>query len=167
MKPMKLSPALAEVLGGKALPRTQVTKKLWTYIKRHKLQDKKNRRMINADAKLKKVFGGRGKVNMFQMTKLVSRHLKRGRGAAICAAHGPSPEGGRIDPVGPVLPALESLRHSAGFEHTLPSTGHTAGGREIRHHSPFQPHTTRAAPARTVVGAPVVSGAFDRLEDAG
>jgi chromatin remodeling complex protein RSC6 len=76
MKPMKLSPALAEVLGGKALPRTQVTKKLWTYIKRHKLQDKKNRRMINADAKLKKVFGGRGKVNMFQMTKLVSRHLK-------------------------------------------------------------------------------------------
>jgi chromatin remodeling complex protein RSC6 len=76
MKPMKLSPALADVLGGKALPRTQVTKKLWTYIKRHKLQDKKNRRMINADAKLKKVFGGRGKVNMFQMTKLVSRHLK-------------------------------------------------------------------------------------------
>ncbi len=76
MKPMKLSEALAAVLGGKALPRTQVTKKLWLYIKRHKLQDKLNRRIINADAKLKKVFGGRGKVNMFQMTKLVSKHLK-------------------------------------------------------------------------------------------
>ena len=76
MKPMKISPALAEVIGGKAIPRTQVTKKLWKYIKKHKLQDKKNRRNINADAKLKKVFGGRGTVNMFQMTKLVSRHLK-------------------------------------------------------------------------------------------
>ncbi len=76
MKPMKPSPALAAVIGAKAMPRTQVTKKLWNYIKRNRLQDKKNRRMINADAKLKKVFGGRGKVNMFQMTKLVSRHLK-------------------------------------------------------------------------------------------
>ena len=76
MRPMKLSPALAAVLGPKAIPRTEVTKKLWKYIKRKKLQDKKNRRMINADPLLKKVFGGRSKVNMFQMTKLVSRHLK-------------------------------------------------------------------------------------------
>ncbi|MFQ5877857.1 MAG: SWIB/MDM2 domain-containing protein [Acidobacteriota bacterium] len=76
MKPLKPSAALAAVVGSKALPRTQVTKKLWNYIKRKKLQDKKNRRMINADALLKKVFGGRGKVNMFQMTKLVARHLK-------------------------------------------------------------------------------------------
>ena len=76
MKPMKLSKSLAEIIGSKAIPRTQVVKKLWGYIKKHKLQDKKNRRMINADAKMKPVFGGKKKVNMFQMTKLVSRHLK-------------------------------------------------------------------------------------------
>ncbi len=76
MKPLKPSAALAAVIGPKALPRTQVTKKIWQYIKRHKLQDKKNRRNINADAKLKVVFGGKKTVNMFQMTKLVSRHLK-------------------------------------------------------------------------------------------
>ena len=76
MKPMKPSPALAAVIGAKPLPRTQVTKKLWNYIKRKKLQDKKNRRMINADANLKKVFRGLSKVNMFQMTKLVAKHLK-------------------------------------------------------------------------------------------
>jgi chromatin remodeling complex protein RSC6 len=76
MKPLKPSPALAAVIGAKAMPRTQVTKKLWGYIKRHKLQDPKNRQNIKADAKLKKVFGGRGVVNMFQMTKLVARHLK-------------------------------------------------------------------------------------------
>ncbi len=76
MRPMTLSTALAAVLGPKKSPRTEVTKKLWMYITRKTLQDKVNRRMINADALLKKVFGGRGMVNMFQMTKLVSKHLK-------------------------------------------------------------------------------------------
>lgn len=76
MKPLTPSAALAEVVGKKALPRTQVTKKLWQYIKKHKLQDKKNKRNIVADAKLKPVFGGKKVVNMFTMTKLVSKHLK-------------------------------------------------------------------------------------------
>jgi chromatin remodeling complex protein RSC6 len=76
MKAMTPSDALAEVIGAKALPRTQVTKKLWEYIKKNKLQDSKNRRNINADAKLKKVFGGKGTVNMFEMTRLVNKHLK-------------------------------------------------------------------------------------------
>lgn len=76
MKPLRPSNALAEVVGFKPLPRTQVVKKLWAYIKKKKLQDKKNRRMINADAALKPVFGGKSKVSMFEMTKLVSKHLK-------------------------------------------------------------------------------------------
>jgi len=76
MKPMTPSAALAEVIGNKPMPRTQVTKKLWAYIKRKKLQDRKNRRMINADDALKAVFGGKKQVSMFEMTKLVSRHLK-------------------------------------------------------------------------------------------
>ena len=76
MKPTTPSAALAEVVGSKAMPRTEVTKKLWMYIKKNKLQDSKNRRMINADDALKVVFGGRGKVTMFEMTKLVSEHLK-------------------------------------------------------------------------------------------
>ena len=76
MKPVKPTSALAAVIGSKALPRTQVTKKLWQYIKRKKLQDRIKRRIINADAALKKVFGGKKSVDMFQMTKLVSRHLK-------------------------------------------------------------------------------------------
>lgn len=75
MKPMKVSPDLAEVIGKGPYPRTEVTKKLWAYIKRNKLQDQKNKRNINADAKLKKVFKGKAKVSMFDMTKLVSRHL--------------------------------------------------------------------------------------------
>ncbi|TFG44889.1 MAG: hypothetical protein E4H41_06490 [Gemmatimonadales bacterium] len=75
MKPMKISPALAAVIGAGPYPRTEVTKRLWAYIKKNNLQDAKNRRDINADAKLKVVFGGRGKVNMFEMTKLVSKHL--------------------------------------------------------------------------------------------
>jgi len=75
MKPMKISDALAEVVGSKPLPRTEVTKKLWAYIKKNKLQDKVNKRMINADANLKVVFGGKNKVSMFEMTKLVSKHL--------------------------------------------------------------------------------------------
>jgi chromatin remodeling complex protein RSC6 len=76
MKPMKISDALSEVVGSKPIPRTQVVKKLWQYIKKNKLQDKKNRRNINADAKLKPVFGGKKTVSMFEMTKLVSKHLK-------------------------------------------------------------------------------------------
>ena len=76
MKPLTPNCALAEVVGEKALPRTQVVKKLWAYIKKNDLQDKKNRRVINADDKLKAVFGGKKAVNMFEMTKLVSRHLQ-------------------------------------------------------------------------------------------
>ena len=76
MKPVTPSETLAAVVGAKAIPRTEVTKKLWAYIKKNGLQDKKNRRMINADAALKAVFGGKASVNMFAMTKLVSKHLK-------------------------------------------------------------------------------------------
>ncbi|MFN0177419.1 MAG: SWIB/MDM2 domain-containing protein [Gemmatimonadales bacterium] len=76
MKPMNPSAALSAVVGSKPLPRTEVTKKLWQYIKKNKLQDTKNRRNIHADAALKPVFGGKGVVNMFEMTKLVSKHLK-------------------------------------------------------------------------------------------
>ena len=76
MKPVQPSEALAAVVGSKAIPRTEVTKKLWAYIKKNELQDKKNRRMINADAALKVVFGGKSSVNMFDMTKLVGKHLK-------------------------------------------------------------------------------------------
>jgi upstream activation factor subunit UAF30 len=74
MKPVQPSDALAEVVGGKAIPRTEVTKKLWAYIKKNGLQDKKNKRMINADDKLKVIFK-KPVVNMFEMTKLVSKHL--------------------------------------------------------------------------------------------
>ena len=76
MKPVQPSDKLAEVVGSKAIPRTEVTKKLWAYIKKNGLQDKKNRRMINADPALKTVFGGKASVNMFDMTKLVGKHLK-------------------------------------------------------------------------------------------
>jgi chromatin remodeling complex protein RSC6 len=76
MKPMTPSGPLAAVVGSSAMPRTEVTKKIWGYIKRNSLQDKKNRRMINADDKLKAVFSGKGQVSMFEMTKLVSKHLK-------------------------------------------------------------------------------------------
>lgn len=76
MKPVTPSAMLAEVVGSKPIPRTEVTKKLWGYIKKNGLQDKKNRRMINADDALKAVFGGKSQVNMFAMTKLVSKHLK-------------------------------------------------------------------------------------------
>jgi len=76
MKPMTPDAALAEVVGDKAIPRTEVTKKLWQYIKRKGLQDKKNRRMINADASLKPVFNGKSQVSMFEMTKLVNKHMK-------------------------------------------------------------------------------------------
>jgi chromatin remodeling complex protein RSC6 len=76
MKPMTPSDMLADVVGSKAMPRTQVTKKLWEYIKKNKLQDPKKRTMINADDKLKKIFGGKKQVSMFEMTKLVNKHLK-------------------------------------------------------------------------------------------
>ena len=76
MKPMMPSAALGAVIGAAAQPRTEVTKKIWQYIKRNKLQDSKNRRNINADDKLKEIFGGKKQVSMFEMTKLVSKHLK-------------------------------------------------------------------------------------------
>ena len=76
MKPMTPSSTLAAVIGGSSMPRTEVTKKLWGYIKRNGLQDRVNRRMINADDKLRPVFGGRSQVSMFEMTKLVSAHLR-------------------------------------------------------------------------------------------
>jgi upstream activation factor subunit UAF30 len=76
MKAMTPSADLAAVVGAGALPRTEVTKKVWAYIKKNNLQDKKNKRQINADDKLKKVFGGKASVNMFEMTKLVNKHLK-------------------------------------------------------------------------------------------
>ena len=76
MKPMTPSAALAEVVGAKALPRTEVVKKMWIYIKKNKLQDKANGRMINADAKLKAIFSGKGQVSMFDMAKHLSKNLK-------------------------------------------------------------------------------------------
>jgi chromatin remodeling complex protein RSC6 len=76
MKPVQPGPALASVVGTKPIPRTEVTKRLWAYIKKNGLQDSKNRRNINADATLKAVFGGKSTVNMFEMTKLVGKHLK-------------------------------------------------------------------------------------------
>ena len=76
MKPLTPSAELAAVVGSKGLPRTEVVKKIWVYIKANKLQDAKNRRMINADAKLKPIFGGKAQVSMFDMAKLISKHLK-------------------------------------------------------------------------------------------
>jgi len=76
MRPVTPSAALAEVVGDKPIPRTEVTKRLWAYIKKNGLQDKSNKRMINADDRLKAVFGGKSNVNMFEMTKLVGKHLK-------------------------------------------------------------------------------------------
>lgn len=74
-KPVKPDDKLALVVGAAPLPRTELTKKLWEYIKKHKLQDTKNRRNINADANLKAVFNGKSQVSMFEMTKLVSKHV--------------------------------------------------------------------------------------------
>ncbi len=75
MAPVQPSASLAEVVGAKPIPRTEVTKRLWAYIKKNRLQDATNRRMIKADATLKPVFGGKSQVNMFEMTKLVNKHL--------------------------------------------------------------------------------------------
>ena len=76
MRAMQPDAALSAVVGGNPMPRTEITKKLWGYIKKNGLQDQKERRMINADDKLKAVFGGKGKVSMFEMTKLVNKHIK-------------------------------------------------------------------------------------------
>jgi len=76
MKPVQPDAALAAVIGDKAVPRTEVTKQLWVYIKKNGLQDAKKRTMINADEKLKVVFGGKKQVSMFEMTKLVGQHMK-------------------------------------------------------------------------------------------
>lgn len=75
MKPMQISDSLARIVGSKPLPRTEVTKKLWEYIKKNKLQDSANKRDINADENLKAIFDGKSKVSMFEMTKLVNKHL--------------------------------------------------------------------------------------------
>ena len=75
MKPLSVSAELAAVVGKGPMPRSEVVKKLWVYIKKHNLQDPANKRNINADANLQKVFGGKKTVNMFEMTKLVSKHL--------------------------------------------------------------------------------------------
>jgi chromatin remodeling complex protein RSC6 len=76
MRPVSPSPALSAVVGDKPIPRTEVTKRLWAYIKKNRLQDATNRRMIKSDPTLKTVFGGKASVNMFEMTKLVNKHLK-------------------------------------------------------------------------------------------
>jgi chromatin remodeling complex protein RSC6 len=76
MRPVTPDGTVAQVVGSKPIPRTEVTKRLWAYIKKNGLQDKKNKRMINADDALKAVFGGKSSVNMFEMTKLVNKHLK-------------------------------------------------------------------------------------------
>ncbi|HUM48255.1 MAG TPA: SWIB/MDM2 domain-containing protein [Chitinophagales bacterium] len=75
MKAMNIGDALQAIVGSKAIPRTEVTKKVWAYIKKNNLQDPKERRNINADAALQKVFGGKKTVNMFEMTKLINKHL--------------------------------------------------------------------------------------------
>lgn len=80
MKPVTPNAKLAAVVGAKPLPRTELTKKLWAYIKKNGLQDKKNKRMINADVSLKVIFGGKSQVSMFEMTKLVGKHLDQGIG---------------------------------------------------------------------------------------
>jgi upstream activation factor subunit UAF30 len=76
MKPVTPSTVLAAIVGAKAIPRTEVTKRIWKYIRKQGLQDKTKRIMINADATLKKVLGGKSKVSMFELTKWVSKHLK-------------------------------------------------------------------------------------------
>ena len=76
MAPLTPSSTLAEVVGSKAIPRTEIVKKIWAYIRKNNLQDKKNRRMINADAKLKPIFGGKGQISMFELAKAISKHVK-------------------------------------------------------------------------------------------
>jgi chromatin remodeling complex protein RSC6 len=76
MAPLTLSASLADVIGSKPIPRTEIIKKIWDYIKKNKLQDQKNRRMINADEKLKIVFGGKTQISMFELAKIVNKHVK-------------------------------------------------------------------------------------------
>jgi upstream activation factor subunit UAF30 len=76
MAPLTPSPALAAVVGSKGIPRTQIIKKIWDYIKKNNLQDKKNRRMINGDEKLKLIFGGKSQISMFELAKVVNKHVK-------------------------------------------------------------------------------------------
>lgn len=76
MRPVTPSASLAEVVGNKPIPRTEMVKKIWQYIKKNGLQDKKNKRMINADAKLKVIFGGKGQISMFELAKVISKHVK-------------------------------------------------------------------------------------------
>ncbi len=76
MAPLTLSPALADVVGSKPLPRTEIIKKIWAYIKKNGLQDSRNRRMINADAKLKPLFGGKSQISMFELAKVVNNNVK-------------------------------------------------------------------------------------------
>ncbi len=76
MRPVTVSAALAEIVGSEAQPRTEITKKLWAYIKKHKLQDTKNKRLINPDSKLAKVFGSSEPIDMFKMTSKISKHVK-------------------------------------------------------------------------------------------
>jgi chromatin remodeling complex protein RSC6 len=76
MKAMQPDASLSAVIGGSPMPRTEVTKKIWAYIKKNNLQDSKNKRNINSDDKLRDVFGGKKQVSMFEMTKLVNKHLK-------------------------------------------------------------------------------------------
>lgn len=77
MAPMTASPALADVVGTKPLPRTEIVRSIWVYIKKHKLQDATNKRMINADAKLKILFGGKSQVSMFELAGIVNKHVKK------------------------------------------------------------------------------------------
>lgn len=77
MAPLTLSPALADVIGSKPQPRTEIIKKIWDYIKKNGLQDSKNRRMINADAKLKVLFAGKAQISMFELAKVVNNHVKQ------------------------------------------------------------------------------------------
>ncbi|HEY0653854.1 MAG TPA: SWIB/MDM2 domain-containing protein [Chryseosolibacter sp.] len=77
MAPLTVSDNLGAVVGNKPLPRTQIIKKIWDYIKKNGLQDKKNKRMINADEKLKVVFGGKGQISMFELAKVVNKHVKK------------------------------------------------------------------------------------------
>src|SRR3954467_11820103 len=76
MAPLNASPALAEVVGTKPLPRTEIIRQIWNYIKKNKLQDQKNKRMINADAKLKTLFAGKAQISMFDLAKVVSKNVK-------------------------------------------------------------------------------------------
>lgn len=77
MAPLNVSPVLAEVVGNKPIPRTEIVKKIWDYIRKHDLQDKKNRRMINSDEKLRPIFGGKAQISMFELAKLVNNQIQK------------------------------------------------------------------------------------------